>query len=125
MTPAEFFTAVYAEQFAHVRAIAARRVRLEDRDLIDDLVQEAFTRFWAHLQAGRPVKNPIGLLGTMTVRAAADHYRLCRSTRERATDLTDPVAGRIVPASPSAEDVAMMHTQIAALLASAGAQVAA
>lgn len=125
MSSAETFTALYRRHAAQVRAIAARRVRLDDRDLIEDLTQEAFLRLWLYLQHGHVVSNPAGLLGTLVVRAAADHYRLARNTREKATDLTDPLAGRIVPASPSAEDVALMHAQVEALLTSAALGVSA
>lgn len=124
MSNAEAFAALYREHAERVRAIAARRVRLDDRDLIEDLTQEAFLRLWLYLERGHVVSNPAGLLGTLVVRAAADHYRLFRSTRERATDLTDPLAGRIVPAAPSAEDVALMHAEVEALLASASLAVA-
>lgn len=119
MSSVETFTTVYREQAATVRAIAATRVRNDDRDLIEDLVQEAFLRLWVYLERGHAVNNPAGLLGTLVYRAAADHYRLCRNTRERATDLTDPLAGRIVDPAPSAEDVALMHAEVEALLAAA------
>jgi|GEM_PF-4234454 len=125
MTTAEKFTAIYSEQCAIVRAIVARRVCRDDQDLIEDFVQEAFLRYWRHLQAGKPVANPIGLLGTMAVRAIADYYRLARNTRERATDLSDPLAGRIVPVEPSAEQVAMLHAELDRLLAQFGTEVAA
>lgn len=124
MSTVDTFNALYREHAERVRAIAARRVRLDDRDLIEDLTQEAFLRLWLYLERGHVVSNPAGLLGTLVVRAAADHYRLFRSTRERATDLTDPLAGRIVPAAPSAEDVALMHVEVEALLASASLAVA-
>ena len=124
MSTVETFNALYREHAERVRAIAARRVRLDDRDLIEDLTQEAFLRLWLYLESGHTIANPAGLLGTLVHRAAIDHYRLARSTRERATDLTDPLAGRIVPASPSAEDVALMHAEVEALLASASLAVA-
>ena len=124
MNTVELFTAVYREQAAHVRAIAAAQVRADDRDLIDDLVQEAFLRLWVYLERGNTVAHAAGLLGTLTRRAAADHYRLCRNTREGATDFTDPLAGRLVQCSPSAEDVALMHQEIERLLAEAVAEVA-
>lgn len=125
MTTDETFTAIYREHAARVRAIAATRVHRDDRDLIEDLTQEAFTRLWTYLQRGNTVSNPAGLLGTLTVRAAADWYRLARNTREQATDLTDALAGRCLPAAPSAEQVALMHAEVERLLAEAGSAVSA
>jgi hypothetical protein len=49
---------------------------------------------------------------------------LCRNTREGATDFTDPLAARMVPAEPSAEDIAMLHAELDRLLAAVGAGVA-
>lgn len=125
MTTTELFTAFYAEHVAHVRRVAVARVRIDDGDLVDDLVQEAFLRLWVYLQRGNTVASPAGLLGTMTRRAAADHYRLARNTREGATDFSDPLAGRLVPAEPSAEDIAMLHAELDRLLAQFGTEVAA
>ena len=125
MTTAELFAKIYAEQAGHVRTMAAARVRRDDRDLVEDLVQEAFLRLWIYLERGAVVGNPGALLGTLTRRAAADHYRLCRNTRERATDLTDPLNTRRVPVEPSAEQVAMLHAELDRLLAAVGAGVSA
>jgi len=124
MTTAELFTALYETQVAHVRAVATARVRRDDRDLVDDLVQEAFLRLWVYLERGAVVGNAGALLGTMARRAAADHYRLARNTREGATDFTDPLNARRVPVEPSAEDIAMLHAELDRLLAAVGAGVA-
>lgn len=124
MSTDELFTLLYARHVGHVRRVAVTQVRGDDRDLVEDLTQEVFLRLWAYLQRGNTVSNPAGLLGTMTRRAAADWYRVARNTREQATDLMDPAAGRIVPASPSAEQVALMHVEIERLLSEAPAGVA-
>jgi RNA polymerase sigma factor (sigma-70 family) len=121
----ELFTAIYTAQVAHVRAVATARVRRDDRDLVEDLVQEAFLRLWVYLERGNTVANPAGLLNTLVRRAAIDHYRRARNTRERATDLTDPLAARCAPPEPSAEDIAMLHADIERLLAESVAEVAA
>lgn len=125
MTSEELFTAVYTAHVGHVRRIAAAQVRRDDMDLVEDLVQEAFARLWVYLQRGHTLSSPAGLLGTMTRRAAADWYRLRRNTRERATDLSDPLAGRAMPAEPSAEDIALLHERVADMLIAAATGVAA
>lgn len=125
MSREELFNSIYTAQAGRVRALAAAQVRRDDRDLVDDLVQEVFLRLWVYLTRGHAVANPAGLLGTLTHRAAADHYRLARNTRERATDLSDPLAVRIVPVEPSAEQVAMLHAELDRLLAQFGTEVAA
>jgi len=125
MTTTELFNTFYAQHVGHVRRVAAARVHRDDRDLVEDLVQEAFLRLWVYLQRGAVVSNPAGLLGTMTRRAAADWYRLARNTRECATDLSDPLAGRIVPVEPSAEQIALLPAELDRLLAAIGSGVSA
>lgn len=124
VTADELFTALYREHAGHVRLVAAAQLRSADRDLVEDLTQEVFFRFWGYLVRGNTVANPAALLGTMTRRAAVDYYRRPRNTRESATDFGDPLAARCVPASASAEDLALMHVEIEALLAEASAGTA-
>ena len=123
-TTTETFTAVYTEQVGRVRAIAAKWVCGGDRDLVEDLVQEAFLRLWIYMERGNAVGNPGALLGTLTRRAAADWYRLARNTRERPSDFTDQGAAAVyaLPASPSAEELALLHLQLEALLTDAAAR---
>lgn len=124
-TTAEIFAALYAEQLAHVRAVAAARVHRDDRDLVEDITQEAFLRLWVYLERGGAVKSPAGLMGTLTRCAAADHYRLCRNSRERAADFSDQGCAAVyaLPSAPSAEDLAMLHVQLEALLTDAASRM--
>jgi len=125
MTTADTFTALYTAQLPRVRAIAARWVCGGDRDLVEDLVQEAFLRLWIYMERGAAIGNPGALLGTLTRRAAADHYRLARNARERAADFSDPCEAAVyrLPASPSAEDLAVLHLELEQLLTDAAARV--
>jgi DNA-directed RNA polymerase specialized sigma24 family protein len=100
------FTTIYLQQQARVRHLAARRVMNGDQALAEDIAQEAFLRLWRYLSDGHEVDNAEALLATLTRRAACDHYRLARSTRERAADFSDPVTSMRLPAARSAEDVA-------------------
>lgn len=110
--PSAAFTAIYLQQQARVRHLAARRVQARDPALAEDVAQEAFLRLWKCLTAGKPIGNAEALLTTLTCRAAADHYRLARNTRERAADFTEPVTSMRLPGVRSAEDVAVARETV-------------
>jgi DNA-directed RNA polymerase specialized sigma24 family protein len=61
---------------------------------------------------GHEVGNVEALLATLTRRAACDHYRRARSTRERAADFTEPVTALRMGAVRSAEDVAVARETV-------------
>jgi DNA-directed RNA polymerase specialized sigma24 family protein len=110
--PSAAFTTLYLQQLARVRHLAARRVMNGDQALAEDISQEAFLRLWRYLSDGHEVGNAEALLTTLTCRAAADHYRLARNTRERAADFADPVTSMRLPGVRSAEDVAVARETV-------------
>lgn len=85
-TPAETFTALFTEHATRVRRVILARLRPGDTANVEDLTQEVFLGLWRHLASGHQVTRPAGLLATMARRRVVDHYRLCRNTRETATD---------------------------------------
>lgn len=88
----ELLAALYTDYAPLVIRTAARALRPDDRDLIDDLAQDVWLDTWRHLLRGNEVHHPAGFLATRTRRRAIDHYRLARVRREQATDYTDDVA---------------------------------
>lgn len=104
------FTTIYLQECKRVQQLAAQRV--QNPALAEDVAQEAFLRLWRYMDSGHMVANPAALLTTLTQRAAADHYRLARNTREGATDFSDPVASLRMPAARSAEDVAVARQAV-------------
>lgn len=91
-TARELLTALYTDYAPLVIRTAARELRPDDRDLVDDLAQDVWLDTWRHLLRGNKVHHPAGFLATRTRRRAIDHYRLARVRREQATDYTDDVA---------------------------------
>ncbi|MEV5644085.1 sigma-70 family RNA polymerase sigma factor [Streptomyces flaveolus] len=87
----ELITALYADYAPLVLRIAARALRSDDRDLVDDLAQDVWLYTWRHLLRGNALHHPAGWLATRTRRRAIDHYRLARVRREQPTDYSDDV----------------------------------
>jgi DNA-directed RNA polymerase specialized sigma24 family protein len=75
-----------------VTRAAARALRSEDRDLVDDIAQDVWLDTWQHLLRGNPLHSPAGFLTMRARRRAVDHYRLARVRREQSTDFTDVLA---------------------------------
>lgn len=53
--------------------------RVHDRELAKDLTQEAFTRMWQYLAAGKEVENMNAFLYRMANNLVIDHYRRKKS----------------------------------------------
>ncbi|MEU3664022.1 sigma-70 family RNA polymerase sigma factor [Streptomyces sp. NPDC032940] len=87
----ELLTALYDDYAPLVLRTAARALRPDDRDLVDDLAQDVWLDTWRHLLRGNELRRPAGWLATRTRRRAIDHYRLAHVRRERATDYSDDV----------------------------------
>ncbi|MFD6855581.1 hypothetical protein ACFWCV_30285, partial [Streptomyces diastaticus] len=60
--------------------------------------------------------NPAGLLRTIAGHAITDHYRLRRSG-EQPTDFGDWFEAARLPAATSAEDIAVTHLTVLAMVA--------
>ncbi|MFJ9634937.1 RNA polymerase sigma factor [Streptomyces sp. NPDC101175] len=84
--------ALYRQYAPMVVRTAARALRPADRDLADDIAQDAWLTTWQHLLRGEQLHRPAGFLAMRARRSAIDHYRLARVRREDATDYTDNLA---------------------------------
>lgn len=111
------FNAMYAEHRWLVEGIVRDRLRRSDRQLAEDLVQEAYLRLWTHLSAGLPVGSETDLLILMARQAVAAHYRRGTSA-EVSVDYTVATGiARRLPAAVPAEDIAVVRIVAAELLA--------
>ncbi|MGC9479715.1 RNA polymerase sigma factor [Streptomyces sp. WG4] len=88
----ELLASWFAEFAPMVEAVVARRVRLGDHDLVEDLAQDVWVRAWQYLLRGNAVERPAGLLAFFARCRVVDHYRLARVRREAATDFQDEAA---------------------------------
>ncbi|WP_314416131.1 RNA polymerase sigma factor [Streptomyces sp. DSM 40484] len=81
---------LYRQYAPMVVRTAARALRFEDRDLADDIAQQAWLDAWVLLLLlrGEGLRSPAGFLAMRARRCAVDHYRLARVQREEATDYT-------------------------------------
>jgi DNA-directed RNA polymerase specialized sigma24 family protein len=88
-----------------------------DWQLAEDIASETFLRLVRDF-SGRSIDmgRVYGLLVTIARRATVDHYRLRRST-ESATDFGDWFNARQLPVSPAAEDHAIAHLTVLAMVA--------
>ncbi|MGW0573023.1 RNA polymerase sigma factor [Streptomyces tauricus] len=85
----QLLDALYRQYAPMVVATAARALRPADRDLANDIAQQAWLDAWVLLLRGEELHSPAGFLAMRARRGAVDHYRLARVRREQATDYTD------------------------------------
>ncbi|MFF8366903.1 RNA polymerase sigma factor [Rhodococcus erythropolis] len=88
----QLLDSLYRQYAPMVTRAAARALRPEDRDLVDDIAQDVWLDTWQHLLRGNPLHSPAGFLTMRARRRAVDHYRLARVRREQSTDFTDALA---------------------------------
>ncbi|MET9376269.1 sigma factor [Streptomyces sp. NPDC002992] len=101
-----------------VRRLRARLGRY-DWHLAEDLASETWARAVRGIENYRGTdEQAFGWLARISDFATADHYRAARNTRETATDFTGPAA-YVLPSAPTAEDEALAHQVILAMLTQA------
>ncbi|MFJ4633049.1 RNA polymerase sigma factor [Streptomyces sp. NPDC088847] len=83
---------LYRQYAPMVVRTAVRALRPVDRDLADDIAQDAWLTTWQCLLRGEELRSPAGFLAMRARRSAVDHYRLARVRREEAVDYTDNLA---------------------------------
>lgn len=93
------------------------RLNRPDWHLAEDLASETFVRL-VRDYTDRPIDGRAsGLLRTIARHVIADHFRLVRNSREAATDFGDWFEARQLPATPAAEDTAVVRIEARAMLA--------
>ncbi|GLW75002.1 hypothetical protein Kpho02_72990 [Kitasatospora phosalacinea] len=116
-TPAERFSAMYAEHRWLVEGIVRERLRRSDRQLAEDLVQETYLRLWTHLSAGLAVESETDLLILTARQAVAAHYRGGTSAEVSVNYTVSTGIARRLPSADPAEEIAVVRLVAAELLA--------
>lgn len=100
------FGDLYHRTSAKIGRVIAAGVRREHRDLVEDLVQETYLAYWIY-EGEHEVRSPAGLLVTIARHIVAAHYRRPESTALVPWDFTVELGARRLPATASAEDIAL------------------
>ncbi|MGW4041098.1 RNA polymerase sigma factor [Streptomyces sp. NPDC004778] len=111
----EDLAAVFTEHSDRLTRWVYNRLDRADWHLAEDITSEAFVRLVRDF-TGRRIENPAGLLRTIAGHAITDHYRLRRSG-EQPTDFGDWFEAARLPAATSAEDIAVTHLTVLAMVA--------